>query len=1138
MTTALLPVFLWVLHCGTTYFEYVHLGYCVTCAASMGGPATFLLRCHCETGDVQHPHGCSELCMLPYVAWGLMTLCSHQLVKERAHSSCPLVLRIQNVTLESSLVHDDQLLMQCTGCHYERQSLVSSPHSGRVPFWQMAWFDKTLGFPGEGPPWSMISANVDSFATNASCLQWDADAFLLQEARIAESNMLDAKRKAAVCQFELYCSQPLQKLRASNGTFRIPSGGTATCARKEFTQIFQDHQDLSGSWELLRCTARVTATWHQVSSGVKLLAFNFYAIANAASERAKFERNNEMLHQLFTVAAQFGDIPIVIAGDFQMEPGMYPAVQLALDNWGWSDPLLRTDDAGGLFRPPTFQHAATEEGEGQSSIDGILMNRTALTALVKIEILDLPDRQHRPVQAHFAWSRTQQIGTVLQNFAKLDLEHVVTADATDPACPVNLLGEQLWRPYQLEFETATNLDRKWEIFNEYAIKLLLVNGAQWSKGPRQRGQLPKFRKLSYCAAQEGAGNPASPLLLLLQACLRSLRELAYRFARSTTGQGDARTFFYTQRRVLRRLKEARVIPLSVTQIFQHDLQHLIEVTLVAINAELKQMKLGAIKKWRDAMKMATSSLSIGKIVYQYLKRKRRIVPPNLFEDDLGNIIYDPQKAMDHIAEKWDGVFSVNASHQHEMQILKQVWPYIHDKGQQIVLPPVTELQLWEQASRRRPDAAAGLDGWATREVQALPPSALKPVADLFNDIEAGKSEFPTILTQVKMVIFNKDGSDLPLSKRLIALQSIFTLLYTGLRFFQLQSWQQTVMPMQLKGGVKGRQMAEVHSTLQMEIGHAHSFHGYFAAVKLDKSKCFDRLMPKLCAAIMLTLGLPVGFVRAFIALYSRMTRFLAFKQWTRAQPISTANGVVQGCSLSLLCINLHMAIWTWIVGQIPGVDFRAFIDDTYLWTREANIDNLVAAVKATELWDTLCGQFLNAGKCELFATNGEQRRALRLAFPQMKLVEVVNILGAHVQTTKKNVCQFPLSTLQGALRDCEAIRSLPCDSYKRAQILATKVLPQIAFAPQLNFLPKRQLAKLQCAIADALWQNRPMWRSKHLLLCIIHKVHKLDPFLCRAVTTVIESVRFLQSSQNARQTWQLLFQQDQLTAQSWLTQFS
>ena len=66
-------------------------------------------------------------------------------------------------------------------------------------------------------------------------------------------------------------------------------------------------------------------TWHQVAEGVKLLLFNFYAIANAASERAKFARNNELLNMIFTVASQFGDIPIVVAGDYQMEPGVYPA---------------------------------------------------------------------------------------------------------------------------------------------------------------------------------------------------------------------------------------------------------------------------------------------------------------------------------------------------------------------------------------------------------------------------------------------------------------------------------------------------------------------------------------------------------------------------------------------------------------------------------------------------------------------------------------------------------------------------------------------------------------------------------------------------------------------------------------------
>lgn len=107
--------------------------------------------------------------------------------------------------------------------------------------------------------------------------------------------------------------------------------------------------DISGVWQALRPSAKITVTWRQVSASVKLLAFNFYAVANAASERAKFERNNELLSQIFTIAAQFGDVTILVAGDFQ----------IALDHWGWSDPLLQTDEHGDAFRPCTFfQQAA------------------------------------------------------------------------------------------------------------------------------------------------------------------------------------------------------------------------------------------------------------------------------------------------------------------------------------------------------------------------------------------------------------------------------------------------------------------------------------------------------------------------------------------------------------------------------------------------------------------------------------------------------------------------------------------------------------------------------------------------------------------------------------------------------------
>ena len=515
-----------------------------------------------------------------YIVEFLMTmplamLCFHLTVKKRA--SPPMrISRIQNV-----LCHVELVYRSCWGGPYATTITVTTFYVVAkgvflAVFWIFECFNMTLGYPGEGPKWSAISANIDSFA-------------------------------------------------ASNGTFRIPSSGTATCAHREFTQLFDDRSDMSGTWQILRPSARITATWHQVSASVKLLAFNFYAIANAAAERAKFERNNELLNQIFTVAAQYGDVPILLAGDFQMEPGMYPSVQLALDHWGWSDPPLQTNEHGEAFRPCTFfQQAASEEGEGQSSIDGILLNQSALTALMIIEVLDHQDRQRRPIKATFMWDRVQQTGTVLQRYAKLNLDDVTRATPSEPDCPVNALGEQIWQSCESDFASEQDVNRKWDLFNDCAVKLLILNGATWEKGPRVRGKLPKFWKIKMSAPQDAAGHYAPPRLLLLQACLRSLHELEFRFGRDTNNGGDSRTFWHTQRKLLRRMKEANLIPLQRHHLFVHDIPHLVEVTLRAIAAEIKQQKFLAIRKWKEAMRLATTSMTIGKVVYQYLMRMARL----------------------------------------------------------------------------------------------------------------------------------------------------------------------------------------------------------------------------------------------------------------------------------------------------------------------------------------------------------------------------------------------------------------------------------------------------------------------------------------------------------------------------------
>ena len=123
--------------------------------------------------------------------------------------------------------------------------------------------------------------------------------------------------------------------------------------------------------------------------------------------------------------------------------------------------------------------------------------------------------------------------------------------------------------------------------------MLKHNGAYWEKGPRARGTLPKFQTVHRCSLQDESGGCASPHLLLLRAILRSLRELEFRFHRDEHGTGDSRTFRNTQQKLLRRLKVAKLVPFTVRQIFAHDLPHLIELALKAVEQELRSLKFAA-----------------------------------------------------------------------------------------------------------------------------------------------------------------------------------------------------------------------------------------------------------------------------------------------------------------------------------------------------------------------------------------------------------------------------------------------------------------------------------------------------------------------------------------------------------------
>lgn len=238
-------------------------------------------------------------------------------------------------------------------------------------------------------------------------------------------------------------------------------------------------------------------------------------------------------------------------------------------------------------------------------------------------------------------------------------------------------------------------------------------------------------------------------------------------------------------------------------------------------------------------------------------------------------------------------------------------------------------------------------------------------------------DIPKIVMTAKQIILNKAGISTPLNKRLITILSPLILAYTGTRFRQLNSWQEQVFPSALCGGIKGRSMSTVNVGLQVELDQA-SFEGdAIVGIKLDQSKCFDRIVPDFAAILFLAFGMPKKVVNVFLKMYGALRKHLSFRGWVSCKPVSCANGVAQGCSLSLIAINVYMAVWARFMSLLPEVMYKAFIDDAYIWVRLAHVDVLHRAFEATRQWNKLVGQKLNPDKCTLWATTGPARERER-----------------------------------------------------------------------------------------------------------------------------------------------------------------
>lgn len=861
-----------------------------------------------------------------------------------------------------------------------RAALLSSRHFGNFDV------DQTLGYPGEGPSeqlTKLISCNVGSMHTNQDWCSWDSQIACLQETRVGKNNFKTSSLAARNTGFHPIFGDLLPGFIQRTGRAQTPCGGVAVLGPPGATKPFDISDDATTIYSCLVKTKRFVCAWVQITPTRRALVCSIYAITGASQDQQAHQENDQLLNDVFTFVSQFGQVPVIIAGDLQANPLSYGAVSKAIHHHNWQGPLHVVDEQGHIIRPFTYSRDSMFSGsrEACSSIDAVLLNQQAYFALHSCEVLPVMGRQHRPIQCVFHWPTLSQFGYVHFKAAPLDLSGIrhepctvnTGLDQPNSACP-NPKWNTEW---QNRFHQTNDPDCRWKVVNQFLIEHLLAQGARWGKGPHTRAQAPKFVAKQVCPSQHSnhcAATRQSTVLFKLQS---RLNELFIRRTRGPKGDHDWFNYHRTCQKVQQGLLDAKA-PVQWVASDRITLVHIQTArswVLAVIQEHTKTTKHDRIQRWKHRIQQSAQSGC--NYIFQHLRNKLTEEPPNLIQDSHGNIIYQPEQVLTCLNECWDSVYGVNTDHAHPLKMLEIIWPYIKHQIHEAELPPIDAHALFQVVQRRKKQAAPGLDGWRTCELQALPCSAFQPVAEFF---EWAENQFgdhlPQMLTCTKQMILHKPGP--------ITILPALLLAYTGSRYAQLQSWQQTTMPTEVVGGICGRTMPMLHTALRLDLDEASLQQDELVGIKLDKAKCFDRIIPSHTSALFLAFGLPKHFVNIFSKIYRGLHRHMSYKGWICPHCTNASNGVAQGCSLSLIAVNVQTKVWVHLLQHLPHVTMRAYIDDAYLWCRLIHIAELDHAIQLTKHWDTLSGQKLNDGKSVAWGTTTNARKVIQQTFPDMK----------------------------------------------------------------------------------------------------------------------------------------------------------
>ena len=730
---------------------------------------------------------------------------------------------------------------------------------------------------------------------------------------------------------------------------------------------------------------------------------------------------------------------------------------------------------------------------------GILVNQKAMEFVHSCQIVKDVGFQHARVVLEFNFPTKKRMCWTWQAHAAMNLSKLKPMDGRAE------IAQQLWEEkYKQECSDASDSEQLHRLANQFSIDILINAGATWFAGKKCRGVMPTFEYADVDKHANPSFDDSSKPFAELNKLLRRINDLTFKIAKDDPSRHVSRICDTLWKKIQGGIK--KFLKLNPPSIPSHD------VLIEAWDAVSKHrdslarlLRYERYQKWKG--KVQVSAASNCRDVFAYLKLKHDTVAPANVTDESGHPIYQNSDVLKIASDQWNEVFGCHDRDFPITPLQNAIEGFVHPKAT-CVFQDLTASQLSQVAQHRDAKAAGGFDGWRSSEIKALPALAFEPWQMLWNHIEKDGRTLPDIFHTARLVMIPKAEakSFSPIHRRLISLLSIPYLLYSKARFLDTLEWQSLTFPQSMCGGIQNRKTSDVSHHLAIQTERAILSNEAICGIQIDRSKCFDRIVPRVISFLGRKLGLDQRFFNVWIQIYQGFRRYITLSNVVTAEPLSDANGIAQGDTGSVLAINIMMACWSQLMKQFESIQSWVYIDDAYLLCRAQHIEQLQLAMNCTSMFDELCGQSTNLAKSNGWATSKQAKAALKRSFPELQIVDWFKVLGAQIKTNSKRKV-LEVSTKSHAIRTLiQDIGSLPVSLRSKVLLLGAKAIPKLTFQAELNRWPNKTIENLISCVVSALWGSRPIWRSQDLLFALATNPCRTQPAHAIAATTIANLV--------------------------------